>query len=245
MNSHEARRILQSSRAGGQDDRDPLIAEALEQTRCDPELRRWFEEQRAFDAAISSKLRELGPPPDLRQRIASALLRPRSRRPAIVQALALAAILVLLGVVAFFLIRSRAEIEAEPYVDLRRDMAAFLVTFPRLDLETERLTEVQSWLTSEHGITGFEPPGRLGRFPSIGCRTVRWGDQRLALICFMVDGEVVHLFVMPVGGSTQGAGMVEPHLVRVDRMTTATWQRGDVAFLAVTKGDAGFLRSHL
>jgi len=69
MNSHEAKRLLEMLRPGEVDSADPRFAEALQQAETDPELSRWFADQKQFDRAFASALKDVPIPADLRQTI--------------------------------------------------------------------------------------------------------------------------------------------------------------------------------
>jgi len=67
MNNQEAQLILRSYRPGGEDASDPMMAEALEQARHDPELQKWIAHEQAVDASIQGKLRAaVVVPPELK-----------------------------------------------------------------------------------------------------------------------------------------------------------------------------------
>ena len=66
MNNQEATLLLHAYRPNGQDADDPRFSEALEQTRRDPALGRWFADQQAFDQAVSERLRGLPAPAGLK-----------------------------------------------------------------------------------------------------------------------------------------------------------------------------------
>lgn len=66
VTNDEAKFILAAYRPGGRDANDPLFAAVLIRAYRDPQLRAWFQSQHGFDAAVSAKLRELQPPPGLR-----------------------------------------------------------------------------------------------------------------------------------------------------------------------------------
>ncbi|MGH7994491.1 MAG: hypothetical protein ACREDQ_13300, partial [Limisphaerales bacterium] len=105
MNNQEARLILQAYRCGGQDASDPLFAEALEQARRDPELRKWFAEENALDARIQTSLQTAVPVPrELKSNLLALgeIIRPTPWRwfqP--MKLAAAAAVLLLLGLAAF------------------------------------------------------------------------------------------------------------------------------------------------
>ena len=65
MNPHDSKFILRARRPGGSDADDPIFAEALAATERDPQLKAWHEREQRTDAALSAKLREIAPPPDL------------------------------------------------------------------------------------------------------------------------------------------------------------------------------------
>jgi len=243
MDTDRAKFILQAYRPGGQDDGDPQFAEALTLARENPELMGWQEEQRALDTAIRRKLRAAGAPPELPARIQAGLVVRRERRRQ--QYLALAACVALLAVVTgFWLARPKPQ-AATPFSAYRQEMADFLKQFPRLDLQTERLTEIRQWLEREHAIARVEIPAGLEKFPGIGCRTVEWRGKKLALVCFMVEGEVVHLFVIPRSQFPEAPLDATPQFAEPGGMTAAWWQKGDLTYVALTKGDQAFLRKCL
>ena len=76
MKNSRIKEILLTYRPGEGLEGDPEVRDALEQTRKDPELRRWWEEQQAFDEAMSARLRELPVPANLRERILTAATPP-------------------------------------------------------------------------------------------------------------------------------------------------------------------------
>ena len=62
MDNEQAKLILQAYRPGGEDAEDPFFSEALDRARLDPELAKWFAEQRAFDEAMRKALQTRIPP---------------------------------------------------------------------------------------------------------------------------------------------------------------------------------------
>src|SRR5262245_41938474 len=99
MTRQRAIEILQAYRPGRDDD-EPLCIEALDFARRDLELQAWFEKQNQLDAAIRRKLLQASTPSDLLAQIHAGVAARRARRWQ--QSLALAACLVLVGVLAFF-----------------------------------------------------------------------------------------------------------------------------------------------
>jgi hypothetical protein len=243
MNREQAKEILQAHRPGGEADSDPLFAEALALARHDSELSAWMDEQARLDAAISRKLKQFAAPADLRAQIfaAAAVRRVHRGRQALAMAACLAGLMLLTGL-WLALRKGGTATEFEVY---RSDMANFLQEFPTLDVEMDRLSDIRQWLATRHAFARVEIPTGLGRFPGIGCRTVEWQRKQLALVCFMVDGEPVHLFVMHQSEFPDGVFSESPQFARVNRMTTAAWEKDGVAYLALTKGEEALLRKYL
>ena len=69
MKNEEAMFILNAYRPDGGDAGDATFCAALEQTRTDPVLGRWFAAQQAFDRAMCAKLGEVAPPAGLHEAI--------------------------------------------------------------------------------------------------------------------------------------------------------------------------------
>jgi hypothetical protein len=101
VNRSEAKEKLFLYR-GAIDDADPQFEEALAYARRDPELAEWMREQSRSHGTIRSKLREIGPPDDLAEKIIRK--RPIPFRRGWTQSLQLAAALVVLaGITAVWL----------------------------------------------------------------------------------------------------------------------------------------------
>jgi hypothetical protein len=80
MNAEEARLILQCRRPCGRDDHDAAIREALDYAASDPAFMESVQQEAALDAAICNCVRNIEPPPDLKQKILVGLKVTRVRR---------------------------------------------------------------------------------------------------------------------------------------------------------------------
>lgn len=69
MTPREAKTLLAARRPNGADDADPALAEALGVSRHDSETDAWARSERLFDQQVASKLRQVMPPLDLKERI--------------------------------------------------------------------------------------------------------------------------------------------------------------------------------
>jgi hypothetical protein len=159
--------------------------------------------------------------------------------------LAMAACLALLGLLTVLWLNRTPAAAPGSFAAYRTDMAQLLREFPRLDIATDRLPEVRQWLTQQHPLLKADLPKVLEQFPSIGCRTVEWQGKKLALVCFMVEGQVVHLFVMPRNTFPDAGSSARPMLARVGPQNTASWSGPDNQYLLVTQAGESMLRKLL
>lgn len=244
MTREEAKLILQACHPGGDDFADPRVAAALEQAQRDPDLRVWLHEQRAFDAVISDKLEHLPVPLDLEARIIRATRGRSEARPRWNTAyLALAASIVLVASILLLWLGRAGQGRGNDPGDLRADLANFLREFPRLDLETERWSEINEWLTRKATLADLVIPSHLKKYPGLGCRELRLKEKRLLMVCFVAQGEVVHFFVVPRSELPEPPSNSTPQFTRVNGWSTASWTRGEASYLVLTKGSDAFLKS--
>ncbi len=245
MNSEEAKLFLSARRRHGQDDGDPRMAEALEHTRHDPELRAWYDEQQAFDASICEKLAQLGPPPGLAgQILAEQRVRCARRNRRAVATLAIAASVTLLFSVGLWQFWP-APAPMTQFAAMRVDMTKFLATFPELDLATDQWPEIVRWLTRKTALEGLELPLAAQRFPGLGCREIEWRGKRLMLVCFVAQGEIVHLFVLPKA-ELGDASITDSTAFAVENgWNTASWTKGEATYCMMTRASLSFLKTLL
>lgn len=243
MTRDQAKLLLQSSPAENSAPPDPHLSEALAMLRRDPDLKAWFDAECLVDEAFRRKLSQTPAPAGLAQRIIEDRRARRARR---IQwqkrSLALAAAFLLAAVLARVLLPSAP---ADDFTAFGSDMAVFLKEFPRLDLETEKLTEARAWLRQKPWITSIDLPPGLTRFPTIGCREVQWRGKQTALLCFMVDGEVVHLFLLPESQWPPDAAGETPQFKRIRSFTSAAWSKDGTRYLALTRAPQSSLAKHL
>jgi hypothetical protein len=69
MTNEEAKIILGAYRPDGVAPADAVFGEAMRQAERDPQLGAWFAQWQGLDAAMRVKLRELAPPPGLKESI--------------------------------------------------------------------------------------------------------------------------------------------------------------------------------
>lgn len=243
MNCERAKEILSSFRPGSDDEHDPVFTDALQLVERDPELEAWFKARLSFDAAVSRQLAASSMPPNLPEQIRTSVDRRRQatrRRQAVLAAVAACAVLLL--TLTGFWWRYQGKPPTSQLAACRRDMVQFLQRFPRLDLETTSLAEARRWLADTHHLQQVQFSTGLERFPTIGCHTLQWHGRSLALVCFMVDGEIVHFIVIPRSSISDSPATSVPQFARVDGTTTVVWSRADLTYLVLTKESENFLR---
>ncbi len=246
MNNQEAQLILQAYRLGGQDAADPQFQEALEQLQRDPDLERWFAQERAIETRIQARLRAAVKPPEhlkanlLAQR---KIVRPVVwwRRPAW---LAAAAAVALLAAIATSLSRRSSELEFAAFRQAMAQHATRLrehVTFMAHDV-----SKIQQWLKERNIDANFDLPAALRDTPVQGCRVVDWKGQKVTLICFLLNGkEHVDLFVIDRTQFRDFTPSETPQFARADGLTTASWARGEKTYLLASTADESVIRKWL
>lgn len=246
MKNEEAELILQAYRLGGQDSADPQFQEALEQLKRDPDLARWFDEQRAFDKQVQVKLKSaFQPPAHLKAKLLAQrkLIRPVIwwRQPAW---LAAAAAFVLIATIAGLWLNTAHKPRFEAF---RQSMVKDSRLMPgHVKFMAKDVGQIQQWL-SERGINAnLDLPAALSDKPTEGCRVIDWRGRKVTLICFMLDGkEHVDLFVIDTTGFRDLTPSSAPQFARVDGLTTASWARGAKTYLLISAADETVLRKYL
>jgi hypothetical protein len=201
MNNETAKVILSAYRHDGADAQDPLFTDALQQARLDPELDKWFEEQRAFDQRIFQAMQRIEAPASLKEVLTAAAQgpkarpRPRSRIPW----LALAAVLVVSGLLLVGPLGVKRS-NTDTLAVFQKDALAMLSgqPGPKLDLVTPSLPATQAYIAKEQGPLAPTLPAALKEMHTAGCLVAEWHHYRISVTCFLApDGQLVHLVVLP------------------------------------------------
>jgi anti-sigma factor RsiW len=235
MNNEEAKFILGAYRPDGRDAADPQFAAALMQAERDPELRRWLENQRAFDRAVAGRLAALAPPPGLREAILAGGRASRPARrwwasPAWLGAAAAIALLALVGVqglrpagggaLAEFAALAAGELAAAH--DSHEGFPA-------------GLGELQARLAAATGPLSKTLSLDLEELRKQRCRTVRLGGREVFELCFNRDGTWYHLYVAPRGRLAPGAGAA---MAARGDYAAAAWTDAQHVYALVASGGA-------
>lgn len=224
MNNEEARFLLTAYRPGGQDANDPAMTEALAQARSDPALQSWFERKLAHDAAVARKLGEIAPPSGLREAIlAGVRLGHRTQapsRPALWRRTGwrvAAAALVVLGSAAAWRLRPAQGGTLDEYA------VDYVARGFMLQQRSADLAALKSWLQEHGGPPPASLPDQFAALRGLGCRTLRYRDKDISLVCFEREGKEFHVFVARREDFPGRPLEVAPHLHAEERLVAAAW----------------------
>lgn len=204
--------LLSAYRPDTADQNDPLFAQALEQLEHDVELKEWFDEQKDMDAEIRAALLTDDAPETLLEDVLEfgAEVKKKNRKiirffqPA--QLMAIAACIALVGIFAFKdsiinnqIIGYHSALSKVEQKETFRDAMSLWVadTFIVLDHFAEEPAQLVNYL-ADAGSPVFDAiPANLEQLPTLGCKSFKWKDQAVSLICFhSQEGKIVHLFVL-------------------------------------------------
>lgn len=224
MNREEAKYVLRAYPVNGQDCDDPQFSEALAMADHDPELRDWFERERAFDAVVARKLGTVCPPGELQTQIFAAqkvIQIPTWRSRIAWFATAAAIIMITFGL-------SWHRLAGDPRLALN-DFHSYVVrtatTLDHLDVNTNSLAVIREWLRKGHAPNDFVVPSSFAEKRHLGCRVFDWEGKRVSLICFAVgEQKVAHMFVIERSDlSNVPANSRVAVQINQDGMATAVW----------------------
>jgi hypothetical protein len=236
MTRDEAKDILQAYRPNGGDAGDAFFTEALEMTRTDAELGRWFSRLQAFDRAIALQLAAVEPPAGLKAAIlAGATADTGSRESSLHWRnwLAMAAgIAVVFGAGILFWPKP---VVTDP---------AFLA-FISNDARHSELHGGKGEPTSELQAKLSQPTTRLSaglpvNFDSLqtaGCRSIAFHGHAVLEICFNRDGQWFHCYIARQADFPALAALSRPVFSEENKTQVATWS--DSAHVFLVAGEAG------
>lgn len=250
MNNSQAQFVLRSYRPGGEDARDPVFQDALDQAAHDPSLKAWFGAERKRDDLLQAKLREVKPPDALLQDILATPLPTTSRsfwtRGRSALALA-AAVAVMLGGTLVFTPPTLPPLSFSSYASA----ATALLSHSAVQIhDAGDIHSALAWLT-EQGHRGdvMVPPTLVTAAESgVTCKTYAWEGQSVALICFDIgNGQIAHYFVMDAKAFPEAVALAgaSPRVDRQRGWNTATWSDGTLAYVLAAPGDPETLHALL
>lgn len=245
MDKRQARFVLQSHQPATPEPPDAQMAEALEQTGHDEELRAWFDRESAFDDEVRRKLREAQPPRDLKAEVLAATpvaLNPAPHRNFATLAWA-AAILLLASIAAFWLLPKRSALELAAF---QTDMVAVAAGGIHFDYTSSDPRDLERWVNERAPASSVSLPDGLQKLHGLGCRMLTWQGQSVALVCLRLgDGRALHVFAMSRAAIRNPPGEPAAQFTTTSGMQAASWRRGDVVYVATLRGEDSGLRAQL
>jgi hypothetical protein len=239
MNNQEAKLILQAYRPNGQDASDPFFAEALKQVRQDPELEKWFAEENGLNNRIQTRFQAAIPvPPGLKSDLL-ALRKTVHSTPWWLQPMKLAAVgLVLASLGAILLMIPQRPTRLASFRDAMARTS--LQTQEHVVFQSHDIASIRQWLQSQDMQTNFDMPATLqaANGTAQGCRVVDWNGHQATMVCFIVNGQHMDLFVMDRTGLPDFPENGAPQFASADGLMTATWADGGKVYLLAAENKA-------
>ena len=131
-------------------------------------------------------------------------------------------------------------------------MAGLALRGYAMDMETNRLEPVRTYLALSRAPADFILPAPLLKVKLTGCAVQSWQGAKVAMVCFRTSpslppGQSSDLWLFVVDrASVRGVLAGEaPQFSRANRLTTAVWTQGDKLYLLGTEGDEQTLRHYL
>jgi hypothetical protein len=248
MDNREAKFILSAYRPHGQDANDPRFSEALEQTRRDPLLKRWFEESVAFDAAIIARLNAVQAPSDLRENILAGVKISRaSHWKNRLGKWAIAAALILSATLASLILQKMRPAHLAGWQTQALNVISSLArNESSFDKQSNQPKELVGWLRANHAPAAQRLPDNLDKLSSLGCKTFSWNGVPVSVICFTRrDGGLIHLVTMNATSTAVASAKTAPQFVRQNDWATVTWREGDMIYMLALEGSPDQLHSYV
>jgi len=240
----EAKDILLLYRPGRGEEGDPQVVEALDLARREPELQEWLRQSSAFHETVTSQLKSLPVPRDLK---ADILLGPKIvRGPAHwwtrTVPIAAAASIILCATIAFIWTNSKAPSD---FARFRSRMVGIVLREYRMDIVTNDMPQVRSYLAARSAPSDYIVPPKLDSLSLTGAGVLHWQGKPVSMVCFDRGAkDMVFLFVSDrknVGDAPVSAAQMAP----VKGLATAAWTMGDKVYMLAASGDEEALRSYL
>jgi hypothetical protein len=247
VNSAEAKEILLLYRPGTADPAEPQMAEALELARQEPELGRWFEQHRAYQKAMRARFRQIEVPAHLRTSLLmqkptpQALIAPQARWRSPVWLTAVAAVVLLLGLVGVWL-KPRP---ADRFANFQSRMVSAAQREYRMDLVTNDMQQIRQFMASRGAPADYDVTRGLARLQLTGGGRLTWRSKPVTMVCFdRGDKQMLFLFVLK-RSAVKDPPPETPQLAKVREMFTASWTRGDNTYVLAGPEEVEFVKKYL
>jgi hypothetical protein len=242
MTRDEAKEILSAYRHGTDDEKDPLIAEALALARTDPNLSAWLAESLAFDQAVRTELAQMTAPADLHQ---SILARRKVVRPVpwwnprlgAGQMAAAAAVLIAITLSVVWFVRKPVS-----FAEFRRDIAdQSWGPSPHVEAKAADLNDVREFLAANRVATNFAVPAVLAQSKVRGCTLMHWRGHKVPVLCFNSEGKHLHLIVVD-RTLFPDAPTETPETDKWQAWRTASWSKDEHSYVLTGLSTPAFVK---
>lgn len=237
MTREEVRTILQVWRPSGQDAADPRFREAMAEVERDPELARWFAEQKAFDAAMADHVQGIPVPRSLKESILAEApgkkapfwqidLVPWLQHAGVRWAMA-ACFVALLAVGGWRVMR------VPQFADYRREVVeAAWDSNPHVDFRTSDLAQVKQWVFGQGVRWPLNVPSELLQSAKVvGCSVKHWRGHEIVRLCLVDGSRHEHLFVSDEIEFQDPPWEHLPDYQSFGRWTSTAWSHGDRTYV--------------
>ena len=191
---------------------------------------------------MAKSFQEIPVPADLRARI---LARPNIiapvpgwRKPGWLAAAA--AVALLLGLAAWW-VRPPAENTLSVF---RSRMVGTVLRQYTMDLTTNDMTQVRTYLRSRQAPADIVLPEKLGRLPLLGADVLSWRSERVSMVCLDSAAQgTLFLFVVN-GASVDGMIPSATEFTQINKLMTASWTQGGRTYVLAGSGSRESLQQY-
>jgi hypothetical protein len=241
VNSEEAKQILLLYRTQA-DAQDPEMAEALQQVERDPSLEQWFRQHCKAQEKLRQVFADLSVPADLKEAILAGrkIVRPVFSGPRLAWLAAAAVLVAMLGLAALWLRPG----PLERFAVFRARMVRTAMHDYRMEIRTNDLGQVQSFLVKKGGPRDYTIPKALRGMRVTGGGHIPWGNESASMLCFdRGDKQMLFLFVID-RSAIKGEPGKTPKLAKISQFQTASWSDGINTYVLAGPDDPDFIRKY-
>jgi hypothetical protein len=239
MTREQAKEILSLYRPNGGDSDDPFFVEALERADSDPDLKKWFAEQQAFDTRMAGAIGSIIPPEDLKKQLLRSVRQPREwwNRPLRRLELAAAACIALtIGLVALWTHDRGSGMSVRD-----RAIEASWGGERHVNLETSNLAEIRRFIAAHDSRGDFKLPPELTAMRPRGCSLLNVDGKKVPFVCFVDETKHLHLVVLDKNVCAVSPSET-PEFDRWNSMQLTTWTQGDLTFVLTGMRPVDFVK---
>lgn len=235
MTPEQAKGILLLYRPGTADAEDPEMIEAVALARQEPELGRWFDQHRSYQAAMRAKFRELEAPEHLKLALLAGqrnILVPSVpawwRRPVVWAAAA--AVMLLLGLALF----PRRPPVPDRFVNYRETMVSAAIGGYYMDWQTADMEQLRNSIGSKGAPADYALSPELQQLSLLGGAVLHWRGHPVTMLCFGHGAARTWLFVVKTSGLPDPP-VTGSNASKVSQLFTAGWTRGNETYLLASE----------